>query len=653
MQQGVGLLAGGRAAMVDLSNGPVFPGVFEMTAVACCPRCFRQVSLPASEDHSVWVRCPHCGDQYSLQTAMDFVPPALEIVPAPALASEEESDGHETAAAAAAFESESIFAPSGDGADISHTAPLVADEDATVDSSDLPDGHVADDEFAAAVSLDDEPTTEDKDQPLLAEQEHAMDEAEHDTDEDFRFADEHAEGEVEFGHEAEHAHSAGEEDHPLGAIATMAAKPPKKKRPVPMSVRLIGYGMFIASGLLGLAVVYAASLYFGFSDPLKIGKHLPDWLVAKSLRGESSRNVSKPPANPESLRQTSTDSTAASTQQPGTNDAAAKNEPMNPPPSDEKTAEKPAVAENSTPAPSDSDAKANSKPPATDVAAGSPGKTVPSGSPFDSQPKQNDAGPATDDAAKSDPLSGAPKLPNLDMPDAKIAAKPSADNSPDKTAATGPEKAVTTTVEKPLSKPATTIAPKSDHAYTLADLTAAVDAATQANMALDEAAKAADEKAMTDARRHNFKAMSHLATVLSFVKHDSPESADGIKRLKDQIAASLSAASASTSAAERKVVSTLADKWVSYKERTEPGIFAAGTLKAVQARDSMFEGQLELADGKSLTVVTAEKPTVEDGQPVMLLGAIVNDPAKNLPEYKGTADPVIFAALFVAPASGR
>ena len=117
MQQGVGLLAGGRAAMVDLSNGPVFPGVFEMTAVACCPRCFRHVSLPASEDHSVWVRCPHCGDQYSLQTAMDFVPPALEIVPAPALASEEESDGHETAAAATAFESESIFAPSGDGAD--------------------------------------------------------------------------------------------------------------------------------------------------------------------------------------------------------------------------------------------------------------------------------------------------------------------------------------------------------------------------------------------------------------------------------------------------------------------------------------------------------------------------------------------------------
>jgi hypothetical protein len=271
-------------------------------------------------------------------------------------------------------------------------------------------------------------------------------------------------------------------------------------------------------------------------------------------------------------------------------------------------------------------------------------------------------GPSSDDAAKLDPPSGAPKLPNLDMPDAKIAAKPSADKSPDKTAAApAPEKPVTTTVEKPLTKPADAdtekpakpIAPKSDHTYTLADLTAAVDAATQANTALADAAKGADEKNLKEPRRLNFIAMSHLATVLNFVKADAPEAADGIKRLKDQIAASLSAPGAFTSEAERKAVGDLAAQWIGYHKRTEPGVFAAGVLKAVQARDSLFEGQLELADGKSLTVVTAEKPTVEDGRPVMLLGAIVNDPAKNLPEYKGTADPVIFAALLVAPESGR
>src|SRR5260370_60377 len=128
--------------MVDLSNGPKFLGVYEMSAVACCPRCFRQVSLPESDDHSVWVRCPLCGDQYSLQTAIDFVPPALQIVPAPALATGEEPDGHETSAAAAAFESEGIFAPSGEHRNAAPQEPA------------------SDDEFDVALSLSDAATTE-------------------------------------------------------------------------------------------------------------------------------------------------------------------------------------------------------------------------------------------------------------------------------------------------------------------------------------------------------------------------------------------------------------------------------------------------------------------------------------------------------------
>src|SRR5262249_55226985 len=101
-------------------------------------------------------------------------------------------------------------------------------------------------------------------------------------------------------------------------------------------------------------------------------------------------------------------------------------------------------------------------------------------------------------------------------------------------------------------------------------------------------------------------------------------------------------------------VGELAGIWIGYDKRTEPGIFVEGNLKAVQNHDSLFESQVELPDGKTaLTVVSTEKPAADDGQPVVLLGAIVKDPAKNLPGYKGTADPVIFATLLVAPASGR
>lgn len=73
-------------------------------------------------------------------------------------------------------------------------------------------------------------------------------------------------------------------------------------------------------------------------------------------------------------------------------------------------------------------------------------------------------------------------------------------------------------------------------------------------------------------------------------------------------------------------------------------------MKTVEKRDPLFESQIELPDGQTLTVVSTEKPAIEDGHTVVLLGAIVNDPGKNLPEYKGTADPVIFGDLFVAAA---
>ena len=49
-------------------------------ATATCPKCHLQVSLPNTDDHSVWVRCPLCGAQYSLRMALEHVPPALEIL---------------------------------------------------------------------------------------------------------------------------------------------------------------------------------------------------------------------------------------------------------------------------------------------------------------------------------------------------------------------------------------------------------------------------------------------------------------------------------------------------------------------------------------------------------------------------------------------
>jgi hypothetical protein len=103
--------------------------------------------------------------------------------------------------------------------------------------------------------------------------------------------------------------------------------------------------------------------------------------------------------------------------------------------------------------------------------------------------------------------------------------------------------------------------------------------------------------------------------------------------------------------AEREAIGALAGKWIGAPSRKESGLFAAGTLKKTEAQGRLFESQIELPGGAApLIVVTTQKPAVEEGGPIFLLGAIINEPAKNLPGYEGAAEMIIFGDVLVAPA---
>jgi hypothetical protein len=652
-----------------------------MSAVTSCPRCSRQVSLPAGEDRSAWVRCPHCGAQYPLQTAIDFVPPTLEIVPAPALGAMEEPPPHENAAAAAAFKSAGMFgAGISDHVDASQeSAPSevfqsTVDEIPTLDLHSAHDhathdhgahDHAADD-FGAAIGLDDQlHSSDEEDVPFVADGEPSHepgDYAEHveaADDDEFHFADEHPIGAAEFSEAGDASHEThGGEPHALSGIETMAASPPKTKRRVPLTVRLLGIGIFFGVGAVGCVIVYSAFLYFGVSDLFGIKDYFPKWVVAESLRQKQgpSKNTRNPDADVKSLANGQNANTP-DTKQPNSGSAG---------PSD-----KPTVADNVTPPSANPDAKGPQKSGAADVAAPSPAKGDPAANPFDN-PKPGDANLAKDDPAKVDPLAPAAKLPSLDVPDVKPsgkkaddAAKPSIDKPSDKPTADKPavDKQPDSPFDKPLDKPneksadipiekaAEAIAPKSDVSFSLDDLTAAADAASRSTAAFAEAAKTADEAKLKAARIANYRAMSHLATVLTFVKAPDAKSADDFETVKAQIAMSLAAASAATSPAERDVIGRFASVGIHSPSRKESGLFAAGTLKKTEARGRLFESQIELPGGAApLTVVTAQKPAAEDGSPILLLGAIVNEPAKNLSVYEGTADMVIFGEVLVVPA---
>ena len=60
-----------------------------MPAISTCPKCQRQVSIPAGVDSAAAVRCPLCNAEYPLSEALVLAPP--ELIPVVSVAREESS----------------------------------------------------------------------------------------------------------------------------------------------------------------------------------------------------------------------------------------------------------------------------------------------------------------------------------------------------------------------------------------------------------------------------------------------------------------------------------------------------------------------------------------------------------------------------------
>ena len=58
-----------------------------MPAISTCPKCQRQVSIPAGVDSAAAVRCPLCEAEYPLSEALVLAPP--ELIPVVAVARQE------------------------------------------------------------------------------------------------------------------------------------------------------------------------------------------------------------------------------------------------------------------------------------------------------------------------------------------------------------------------------------------------------------------------------------------------------------------------------------------------------------------------------------------------------------------------------------
>ena len=356
-----------------------------------------------------------------------------------------------------------------------------------------------------------------------------------------------------------------------GAIATMAAKPPRPKKKVPIMVRLIGVGLFFGFGILGLLLVYSAFLFFGI-DQFGIHKYFPNFVVAKSLREPASPKPAKPNGDK------SAGSTGLGVPHPGDKSASGNAPGVN-----------------------------HSQP--GGLATQTTGTAAPLTNPFGMTAK-----PDTPDLSKEDPtklggLGTAEKPPDLNIPEVELGGKKPTDatppkapenktlenKTPDKKTAEnktaenktaenktvenktpGDETGVKATVasthegksqekrkqepggakpplagpeEKPAVKPAANaeahaanaIEPKSSATFTSSELAAAVEAAHQSGNLLAEVVRSGGNASdLKSARRGNYMAMTHLATTLSHVKADNPAAVKQVARLKEEVSSMLS-----------------------------------------------------------------------------------------------------------------
>jgi hypothetical protein len=187
--------------------------------------------------------------------------------------------------------------------------------------------------------------------------------------------------------------------------------------------------------------------------------------------------------------------------------------------------------------------------------------------------------------------------------------------------------------------------------FTAADLGSELKAAQAAEGLINTATKAdGDGKAKREAAEQYLTTMSQLAKVLTFA-------AERPTGHMEHVAGMLT--NASDTEKKRVILSTLAGIEFGKADRSSDGLIFTGNVREVQQRGKLFETVVEMSTTtkKPISVYTAADPTRESdeedlqrpiavGDTVVVLGAIIEEPNKNLSGYKGEPDPVIWGGYF-------
>ncbi len=178
--------------------------------------------------------------------------------------------------------------------------------------------------------------------------------------------------------------------------------------------------------------------------------------------------------------------------------------------------------------------------------------------------------------------------------------------------------------------------------YTLADLRAALETALQASIAWDTNPDQSDQQRAQLTQRF-YESFAHLSEAVTYPPPQDPGTGELVTALSDVL---------STFARQPKKLAMIGNQtsaWLDQPARPNQGIFLFGTVKRIKMSGQIFETELELAalQKRTVTVVSRIDPrqTFGAGDRILMLGAIVEQPARNLLGYEGNEPMVVMGGF--------
>jgi hypothetical protein len=178
--------------------------------------------------------------------------------------------------------------------------------------------------------------------------------------------------------------------------------------------------------------------------------------------------------------------------------------------------------------------------------------------------------------------------------------------------------------------------------YGVADLQVAVEQALQASVAWDTSPdQTAPHRAMLT--EEFYSAFAYVGEIMAFMTPGDANARELAAAAHDLLA------SFEQQPKKLAMIGNRAAEWLDQPARPNQGIFLFGTVGQIQPQGALFATELELASLKKRTVSVVSRidPTgfYAPGDHILMLGALIRDPAQNLPGYAGRAMVVVLGSF--------